>query len=346
MLNKDYLKAFEKKVPTLQFLARDYEKDLSIEYSSTTLNQRFHSASVGKVFCATLIMMSVEKGLIEVDTKIINILDKDLLNGLFIYKGIDYKDDVTVKHLLSHTSGVNDYFEGKTKGSKPFMTLLMEDPMHVYNPKELIDFTRKFQQAIAKPGDKFYYSDTGYNLLGLLLENLYDMPYHKVLRTFILDPLNLKDTALCFYDESFDKNVLAPVQFKGKRMEKTNALSCDFAGGGLQTTIYDLDTFLRALFKDELITQKSLEFMMKPMNRFHHIMGYGHGMIEIDFKYVVPWMRNYPKLYGGLGSLSVHTFIDPVTLNTVIINLGDPSKMRLSFKLLAKAAKWLYPKDK
>jgi CubicO group peptidase (beta-lactamase class C family) len=81
MLNKDYLKAFEKKVPTLQFLVRDYKKDRVIEHSSTTLNQRFHSASVGKVFCATLIMMSVEKGLIEVDTKISRILDKELLKN-------------------------------------------------------------------------------------------------------------------------------------------------------------------------------------------------------------------------------------------------------------------------
>ncbi|MFP4287490.1 MAG: serine hydrolase domain-containing protein [Candidatus Izemoplasmataceae bacterium] len=341
MLNLNYLKKLEKKVPTIQLLVNNFEKNQVFEYSNTTIHQRFQSASVGKVFCATLMMMSVEKKMISLDTNISKVLDEAMLDNLFVYKGIDYKNDVLVKHLLAHTSGVNDYFEGKTKGSMPFMKKLEKDPMHLYNPTELIDFTRNYQQAIAKPGEKFYYSDTGYNLLGLILEALYEIPYHQILRKYIIEPLKLKDTALCFYDEHFDQESLAPVLFKGKRMEKTNALSCDFAGGGLQTSVYDLDHFLRSLLEGKLISKDSLDFMIKPKHRFHFIMDYGHGMITIDFKRIVPWMRGYPKMVGGLGSLSVHAFIDPISLNTIIINLGDPSKMRLSFKLLVKSAKWL-----
>ncbi|MFP4478655.1 MAG: serine hydrolase domain-containing protein [Candidatus Izemoplasmatales bacterium] len=345
MLNDRYLNKIKKKVPTLQVYVESNGSNKVFKYSSTHLNQRFHSASVGKVFCASSVMKAIEEGHLSLQTKVNTILDMALLDKLFVYKGQDYQSQVTIEHLLSHTSGVNDYFEGKTKGSESFMKKLLSDPTHRYDVYELIDFTRKFQSAVGKPGDKFYYSDTGYNLLGLILEKIYKKAYHLVLRDLIINPLALKDTALCFYDPVFDQNTLAPIVFAGQRMEKTNALSCDFAGGGLQTTAQDLARFLKALFKGEIIDKKYLDLMMVPRHRFHHIMGYGLGLIEISFERIIPWMRHYPKMYGGLGSLSVHAFINPVNLDVIIINLGTPSKMRLSFKILVEAAKWLKNKS-
>lgn len=337
----NYFKKIEKKVPTLQIQFESKRKNMSYQYSSTSSNQRFHSASIGKVFCATLIMMAVEENLIKKDTKIHKLLEKSLLENLFVFKGIDYKEDITVSQLLSHTSGVNDYYEGKTINHKSFITMIMEDKNHIFTPYELVDFTKKYQQAIGKPGHKFLYSDTGYVLLGLLLEKLYKKSYYQILKDKIFSPLFLKDTALCFYDDLFNKESLAPIIFKGVDMHLENSLSCDFAGGGLQTTTNDLSIFLKSLFTYKLISKSSVIFLTNPINRFHGIMKYGYGIIEIKFHRLVPWMRNYPTLYGGLGSLSVHAFYDPANDDVYIMNLGSPTKMRLSFQILVKMAKWL-----
>ena len=336
-----YFKKKASKVPTLQVYMESKRKEFVYEYSSTVSNQSFHSASIGKVFCATLIMMAVEEGLIELNTPIDNVLEASLLENLFVYKEIDYQKEVHLEMLLSHTSGVNDYFEGKTKNHPKFIERVMKEKNHLFTPYELLDFTRHYQKAVAKPEDKFLYSDTGYVLLGLILEKLYKNPYAEVLKRKIYTPLGLKNTALCFYDENFDANKLAPIIFKKTDMHLANSLSCDFAGGGLQTTAKDLALFLKGLFNGALISQDSLDLMMVSRHRFHGIMGYGLGIIEIKFHRLVPWMRGYPSLYGGLGSLSVQAFYDPLYKDVYVINLGSPSKMRLSFQMLVKMAKWL-----
>ena len=342
----NYFKRLEAKVPTLQVYMESTRHAFNYTYSNTDKDQSFHSASVGKVFCATLIMMAIEEKKLTLNTPIHTQLEPALLKGLFVYKNHDYHTDVTIEQLLSHTSGINDYFEGKTHNHPSFMEVVMTDKMHIFTPTELLDFTRNYQKAIARPGEKFYYSDTGYVLLGLIVEKLYNQPYASILNERIFKPLNMENTVLCFYDERFDAHQLAPIIFKGVDMRLANSLSCDFAGGGLQTTAKDLALFLKGLFNNQLITASSLDLMMNTKHRFHGIMRYGLGIIEIAFERIIPWMRNYPKLYGGLGSLSVHAFYDPLNHDVYVINLGSPKKMRLSFQMLVKMAKWLNPKPK
>ena len=336
-----YFDKVKNKVPTLQIYMESPRKNLVYQYADTYKDQRYHSASIGKLFCATLVFMAIEEKLCSLETKISNVLESKILENLFVYKDIDYKNQVTIKQLLNHTSGVNDYFEGKTINHRNFLNEVMSDKDHIYTPLELVDFTRKNQKAVGYPGKKMLYTDTGYVLLGLILESLYQKPYADILKEKIIIPLGLKDTALAFYDENYDRHSLAPLVFKGQDTHLYNSLSCDYSGGGLQTTTKDLAIFLKHLFSNDLISQESLDQMMDAKQSFHGIMRYGLGMIEIDFKRLVPWMRNYPKLYGGLGFSSCHAFYDPVYKDVYVINLGTPKTRRLSFQILVKMAKWL-----
>ncbi|MFW5841748.1 MAG: serine hydrolase domain-containing protein [Bacillota bacterium] len=336
-----YLSKVKHSVPTLQVYIESGKTEDVYQFSSTHLNQTFHSASVGKVFCATLIMKAIEEARLSLDSRITDYLDNTMLNNLFVYKGVDYKDSVTVEILLNHTSGVNDYFEGKTINNTPFLDSVFKQKDHLYTPKELLDFTRHHQHAVGKPKDRFYYSDTGYVLLGLLLEAVYSMPYYKILKEKLITPLNLTQTALCFHDPNFNQKALAPLYFNHQDMSQATSLSCDYSGGGLQTTTKDLASFLKALFQGNIISKKSLQKMMHTKYRFHGIMRYGLGLVEIKFHKIMPWKLNYPTLYGGLGSLSVHAFYDPKHDDVYIINLGDASKMRLSFMVLTRLAREL-----
>jgi len=337
----NYFNKISKHVPTLQVYFESQRKNITYSYSSLADNQRFHSASVGKVFCATLIMMAIDAQKLTLDQPIYQLIEAPLLAHLFVYKGTDYKETVTIKHLMNHTSGVNDYYEGKTLNHPKFETLIMGQKNHIFTPFELLDFTRNYQKAVGKPGAKFLYSDTGYILLGLILEKLYNQPYHKILREQIYEPLELRDTALCFYDEAFDAKTLAPIIYRKVDMHLENSLSCDYSGGGLQTTTKDLALFLKALFNKKLISKDALRQMMDAKHSFHGIMRYGLGLIELKISSLVPWLRKYPTLYGGLGSLSVHAFYDPKNDDVYIINLGSPSKMRKSFMILVKMVVWL-----
>ena len=92
----------------MAFAAGNTGKDLA---EPVTVNHPYYSASIGKTFTSTLVGMLCEEGVISYDDLISRYLDDKLLEGLFVYEGVDYKDQVTIKQLLGHMSGIGDYYE-------------------------------------------------------------------------------------------------------------------------------------------------------------------------------------------------------------------------------------------
>ena len=113
------------------------------------MNSRYHIASIGKIFTATLISQLVEQGILQFDTPIATILPDTILDDLFVYEGTDYRNAVHVRHLLNHTSGVADWFEDKPKDGPSFLQQALDHPQRVRTPDDALLFTRKQLQAIA-----------------------------------------------------------------------------------------------------------------------------------------------------------------------------------------------------
>src|SRR6266436_662656 len=137
---------------------------------------KFRLGSITKQFTATLILQLVEQGKIKLDGKLIDYLP-------------DYRKDtgakVTIHNLLSHTSGVPSYT------SLPgFFTNVSRNPFAVD------DFIKKYASGDLEfePGTKFVYSNSGYFLLGAIIEKVTGKPYEQVLKENIFDPLGLKDS--------------------------------------------------------------------------------------------------------------------------------------------------------
>ncbi|HIW32476.1 MAG TPA: beta-lactamase family protein [Candidatus Paenibacillus intestinavium] len=140
-------------------------------------DSQYHSASIGKTMCAAIYGMLVDEGKISYDDKISSWLADDILKGLFVIDGIDYKDQVTLQQLLSHTSGVGDYFEGPVTSGKPLLAMITTNPDLSFTPEKLLAFTRENQEPVGLPGQQFYYTDTGFILLGLMLEAIEQKKY-------------------------------------------------------------------------------------------------------------------------------------------------------------------------
>ena len=132
----------------------------------------FYIASIGKTFTAVLVAKLQESGKLTFNDKISNYLSPEVLKGLFVYNGIDYQSEVTIQQLLGHTSGVADYWEDPVVSGKPMQELVLADTNHLWTPLELVSFSRDNQKAFNKPGAAFHYSDTGYVLLGLIIEKV------------------------------------------------------------------------------------------------------------------------------------------------------------------------------
>lgn len=283
-----YFNKIQAKKPDRPVQIKIYSQKLDLDYSfpPDSTNQTYHGASIGKVFTATLVQMLAEKSVLSVKDRLHQYFSASELDQLFVYQNVDYSQQVNIEHLLGHTSGIADYFEGSTIGGKSFITQVLSNPHFQWTPQKLIDFTRYHQRAVGIPGTVFNYSDTGYILLGLIIEQVTGKSFAKNLEDEIFLPIEMHDSYLMFYSEpkSTSKKTLDKIWFDGIEISGYESLSCDWAGGGIVSTTADLLKFNQALRSSQLVQGSTLATMDSCEHKFRHGIYYGLGMMEIRFK--------------------------------------------------------------
>lgn len=343
---QSYLLKTSKQFKTFQCMVSMPKLDLQFTHSSTTLNQPFHSASVGKLFTTILIMQAIEEGRITLDTPVSHHLNHEVLDDLFFVNGVNYQSQVTIQDLLSHTSGVNDYFESKTMDGSSFINEVLHQPQRFYTPLDLIQFTQKKQKPVGIPKQKFHYSDTGFILLGLCCESLYQASFNTLIQTKIVQPCGLKNTFLCFYDERFNAKNLAPLWMNGVEVSQFTSLSCDFSGGGLHTTTEDLTLFLQGCVNGVLLTQDSLNQMTIFNHKFRNGLHYGLGCMQLRPKDFFFLFKKLPLMIGHLGVSGVHAWIDVESKMSIVLNVGNNQHMAKSFQVVISLLQMMHSMSK
>ncbi|MEM6320830.1 MAG: serine hydrolase domain-containing protein [Bacteroidota bacterium] len=242
-------------------------------------NAQFRIASITKPFVATIVLQLVEEGKLRLDDKIFEYLEAiDYLNfeNFHFYKNKSYAKEITIHHLLAHRSGLADIFNDK--GFRFYSGVFLNRKKQ-YAPETIVG--KYFQYGLNRgahfvPGNDFYYSDMNYVLLGLLIQQIEGISLAEVIKTRILEPLNMKDTYLEFYESTKGNWQRVHQYIKKMDMTKMNT-SFDWAGGGLVSTNVDLATFIKALFTGQLISKALLQKMttMKFTQEYHNRYGLG-----------------------------------------------------------------------
>jgi D-alanyl-D-alanine carboxypeptidase len=216
----------------------------------------FFVASITKRFIATLVLQASERGELSLDDPIVDHLPAEVTDGLHVLKGVDHTPAITIRHLLSHTSGLPDYFD-KPKGGGPSLfrelaaghdvAWTFDDMIHMARDEHTPHFP---PQDLAAPRQRARYSDTGFQLLISIVERATGQPFAAVLSDRILTPLSLDHTWLPGRSEPAAPTVApAPVCAKDRPLELPRMLeSCN----DLFSTTGDLLTFQRALIAGEL----------------------------------------------------------------------------------------------
>jgi CubicO group peptidase (beta-lactamase class C family) len=205
-----------------------------------TPDTKFRLGSITKQFTATLIMQLVEQGKIKLDGKLSDYLP-------------DYRKDigekVTIHHLLTHTSGIPSY-----TGLPKFF----EDVSR--NPYKVDEFVKKYASGDLQfePGSKFAYNNSGYFLLGAIIEKVTGKPYEQVLKENILDRVGMNNTGYDHHDTILQKRAAG---YSKTPDGYTNApyldMSIPYAAGSMYSTVEDLYLWDQALYTDKLISAKS-----------------------------------------------------------------------------------------
>lgn len=226
---------------------------------------RFRTGSITKTFTATLIFQLIEEGILHLQDEFLTCLKNDktkkLFSKLIVFEGVNYSDRITVKNLLEHKSGIRDYIAD----DKRFSEFIMDFPNQNWDWKMIMEKYFEFhlnEKGTFQPNTDFYYSDTNYLLLAVLIEELTNMSYHEVLEKKILGPLSLNDTYLEFYqDEKNSAPIIFPYQ--GTDSLKNVNTSFDWGGGGLISSCNDMDIFIRSLLAGKLFKEmETLQLML------------------------------------------------------------------------------------
>lgn len=272
--------------------------------------QPYHAASIGKTFTAIVIAMLVEENKLGFHDPIIKYLPEEITKNLHLYKGKDYSQDIRIEHLLKHTSGLPDYYEDKPIKGAHFLDIILEDQHRAWTAQETIEWTKKYYKSHFPVGKGIHYSNTGYNLLGLIIEKVTAKPYHQVLQEYLFDRLEMKHTYLSQYGEPAEKSndPIARVNIKGKSIavEAYASLSSLYASGQVVSTSEDLLKFMKALTSDQLIQRDTL-LKMQQWKKLWMGVDYGYGLMRIR---MLPFIEKY-NVWGHLGSISSFMLYNP-----------------------------------
>ena len=296
-------------------------------------NQPFHAASIGKLFTAVTIMQLAEEGALDIADPIADYLTADVRAGLFVHGGVDYGQDVTIGQLMEHTSGVADYFADPVDSGLTVQQDITQNVDTLWTPEMLLAVSRQRQHAVGTPGKQFHYSDTGYVLLGLIIEKVEQKPFHQVLAERIFVPLAMVDSYLPYRSTPTNPQPLpmADAWVDGVNIRAARSISADWSGGGVVTTPDDLVRFNQALHNEALISEASYLRMITMRNPFRTGLYYGVGMMAVRFG-EFSWTLDFlPESLGHIGILATHLWYEPMTETTVVLNYGSTDRLESSF---------------
>lgn len=216
----------------------------------------FAIGSLTKSFTATAIMQLQEKKLLNVNDPISKYID-----------GNKRGDDITIHHLLTHTSGLKR--DGLVLGSS-------EVPL-----KKNIDFINQANEAalMFEPGEGYSYSNAGYVILAAIIEKVSGKPYHDYIKDHILIPLKMTHSSLGM-DDSYVQNQAVGYNIltdAPRKLTLTN-FSCITGAGNIYSTVEDMYKYDRALYNEKLLSKESLDKMFATYSTGHY--GYGWGVSE------------------------------------------------------------------
>ena len=273
-------------------------------------NQPYHIASIGKLFTAIIIGVLYEKGELSYDDNIIKYLDNIILDNLHIYKDIDYTSEIKIKHLLNHSSGLHDYFDDKPKDVRPMIDNILNNPSRFWTPEEVIKWSKENLKSHFAPGKGFHYSDTGYHILGLIIETITSKPLGEVLKTLIFEPLQMNNSYLYGYSEPIEElqDTVAGLYSGDVNVMGYKSLGIDYAGGGIISTSEDLLKFMKGIIEEKIITNTTFE-AMKDWSKFSIGINYGYGLMSF---YSIPliYLSQY-EMWGNAGSTGSYMFYNP-----------------------------------
>lgn len=301
----------------------------------------FFIASITKRFVVTLVLQAHERSELDLDAPITAYLPTSVTSGLHVRKGVNRTSQITIRHLASHTSGLPDFFDGHHDG-QTLNRRLRSGHDTAWTFDDVIDITRNHQHAhfdpqdLSTPTQRARYSDTGFQLLIRILENVTSTSFPDLLTERLLTPLGLRHTwhpAGTAADPAVRKPLPLSIGQRPVDLPQTIRSSND-----LYSTTSDLLTFERALVAGEPFRDAETgHALTERQNRLRNapVLRYGLGTMFFRVNRLVAPGTGPMTLVGHSGSTGTWLFTCP-ELDLHMTGTVDQTEARsLPFRIMA-----------
>lgn len=298
-------------------------------------DQPYFIASVTKLFTTAIILRLRSDGKLNLEDKIAFHFEEDIMLGLHIYGGSDYSNEITIKNLLSHTSGLPDYFQDKGEDGKSLEEQWVNNCDQYWSFQQLLERIKKMKPLFS-PGTKnrAHYSDANFQLLGKLIEVMTKKSYSENCDDFIFKPLGLSKTHV--YEDPSDRTPMV-MYYKSNELCIPRAMTSTGPEGGMVSTTEELLKFIEAFFTGELFPIHYINELQEWNSIFFPLQA-GIGI----HKFQLPWLLNptgaIPIFIGHSGMSGALAYHNPKEKLFVVGTVNQVAHPEMPFKVMIKLA--------
>lgn len=297
------------------------------------LDQPYFIASTTKLFTTSLIQQLRSQGALDLDDRIDRYLDTSILEGLHVYKGVEYSCQLSINDLLAHTSGLPDYFQDKDSSAQSLMKSLLSGNDKAWTFEEALNKAKALTPKFAPTtSNKAYYSDLNFQLLGKIVEVITGETFAAVCERMIIEPLGLSATYL--YADPQDSRPM-PLYYQDRILSIPKAMTSFGPDGGIVSTTSDMLTFLEAFFTGRLFPLEYLD-SMKNWNSIFFPMKSGVGIHLFSLPFLMNPFRTVPDFIGHSGLSGALAFYDPGKQIFIAGTVNQVARPDLSFRTMIR----------
>ena len=278
----------------------------------------FSIASGTKLFTGLAVCKLIDEKKLSLNDKLCDVLHYDLGQ-------IDKR--VTIFHLLTHTSGVGDYIDEEAENSmEQLQALYNKYPVYLWEQLEYyLPMTTTLPPKF-EPGERFGYSNSGFVLLGLVIEAVSGLSYQQFVTDTIIKPCKLIHTGFYPMDSLPANTAHGYMRIDETDKWRTNIFSLPVLGGsdgGLFTCSGDLGTLWLAIFSNEILSEEMTQSFLKSQIKISEVMSYGLGVYlhthngdtayyavggDYGVDFFTAYLPKYNIIVSALGNTELNTY--------------------------------------
>ncbi len=308
----------------------DNSIDLISASGNITDNTQYYIASINKFFISSIILKLCTENKLDLHDKISKYLPTEIIQGLHIHRGRDYSKDISIVHLMSHTSGLPCYLTDKQANGKKVISQLEKGIDQSWTTDKVIQEVKGMKTHFPPGKDGLArYGDTNHQILSLVVSNITEESINIVLKNQFQE-LNLTNTHVC---EDAENERFLPIRYKSDEIYVP--LFLNSTQNEIISTAKDQMKFLKAFFNGHFFPKERLCELEK-WNKIFFPFKYGIGIQKFYMPRILSPFYSVPDMIGHCGSTGSVVFYVP-DLNLYITGtVNQQSSPNAAFQTMIK----------